>query len=292
MGAESVFYPDWMQPDWLPTRRQRRLVTIGLGLAAGLPGGLAVGLVAGLVGGLAEALAIGLAAGMAIGFGTDRTRNRSRIEQIEPTRWSWSTARSGGLGVGLVFGVVVGLVFWLVVGLVFGLTAGLVAGLVAGLGLGLVHVLTSGFVSRPNVWPAAPLEGIRAAGQVGRNSGLASGLALGLAFGLVAGLVRGLALGLAVGLAVGLTAGLYDGLRSGGLSYLRHRLLVALLQRQGLIPAHLIGFLDYADGHILLRRVGGGYLFIHRLLQDYFRNRVHQIGPSHATGNQQAARVL
>jgi hypothetical protein len=29
-------------------------------------------------------------------------------------------------------------------------------------------------------------------------------------------------------------------------------------------------FLDYATERILLRRVGGGYVFVHRLLQEYF----------------------
>jgi hypothetical protein len=31
-----------------------------------------------------------------------------------------------------------------------------------------------------------------------------------------------------------------------------------------------VDFLDYATECILLRKVGGGYIFIHRLLQDYF----------------------
>jgi hypothetical protein len=41
-------------------------------------------------------------------------------------------------------------------------------------------------------------------------------------------------------------------------------------RRNQLIPHDLIGFLEYADGRILLRRAGGGYLFAHRLLQDHF----------------------
>jgi hypothetical protein len=43
MGPESVFYPDWMQPDWLPNRRQQWLATTGLGLAVALAG-LTIGL--------------------------------------------------------------------------------------------------------------------------------------------------------------------------------------------------------------------------------------------------------
>jgi len=44
MGAESVFLPDWMQPDWLPTPFLRWLATTGLGLVLGLVLGLAFGL--------------------------------------------------------------------------------------------------------------------------------------------------------------------------------------------------------------------------------------------------------
>jgi hypothetical protein len=31
-----------------------------------------------------------------------------------------------------------------------------------------------------------------------------------------------------------------------------------------------VKFLDYAEERIFLRKIGGGYIFIHRLLQDYF----------------------
>ena len=39
------------------------------------------------------------------------------------------------------------------------------------------------------------------------------------------------------------------------------------------IPWRLARFLDYATRRIFLRKVGGGYIFIHRLLQEYFASR-------------------
>lgn len=58
---------------------------------------------------------------------------------------------------------------------------------------------------------------------------------------------------------------------STGLSdYLRHRTVLRILARQGHVPKDLLGFLDYADSHILLRRTGGGYTFVHRLVLEYF----------------------
>jgi hypothetical protein len=43
-----------------------------------------------------------------------------------------------------------------------------------------------------------------------------------------------------------------------------------LLWRNGSIPRNYARFLDYAAERILLRKAGGGYIFIHRLLLDYF----------------------
>jgi eukaryotic-like serine/threonine-protein kinase len=291
MGEQSVFYPDWLQPDWLPTPRQRWLATSGLSLAAALTFGLAVGLGLGLaggwVGGWGVGLPVGLAGGMAGGLlgamGMGLTRRGVRIKPIEPTRWSWSTARHR-LAVGLAGGLAGGLAFGLTVGLSGGPGLGLGVGLTACLVMVAGIVLGGGFQSRPNLQPAVPLEGIRAAARVGRTSGLAGRLVVmlvgGLGFGLAAGLVIGnltfgLALGLVSGLPVALLGGLIVGLLAGGASSLRHWLLAMLLRRQGLIPADLIGFLEYADSRVLLRRAGGGYLFVHRLLQDYFASRAH-----------------
>jgi eukaryotic-like serine/threonine-protein kinase len=299
MGAESVFYPDWIQPGWLPTHRQRWLATTGLGLAAAIPVGLVYALMSGLIvrwlaglSGLIFALLFALTSGLMVGLGMRGRSGDSPVEPIEPTRWVWSTARAG-----LVWGLVSGMTLGLLGSMAFELTkaltgapgrglVGLLAGLLGG-GLvgGLALVLGGGFESRPNVRPTAPLEGIRAAAQVGRSVGVRVGLVYGLGVGLgigllvglgdgrVSGLGGGLVSGLGFGLGAGLLFGLIFGLRNGGASYLRHSLLIALLRRQGLIPADLIGFLDYADGRILLRRAGGGYLFIHRLLQDHFATR-------------------
>jgi hypothetical protein len=245
-----------------------------------LVGGVIVGLIAGLFPGLVTGLAVGLLMRL--------TRRTYRIEPVEPRRWSWTTARSGLL-LGLIAGPLVGLSLGLAVG------AASRVGPLGGVGVGLVValgcMLEGGLKPQASVQPAVPLQGISAAAQTGRSSGLVMGLLLGLAGVLIVGLLNGLGVGLIAGVVIGLAGGLDIGLANGGGSYLRHRLLVWLLSRQGLIPPNLIGFLDYADSRILLRRAGGGYLFIHRLLQDYFADRVHETDPSHATGAQQAASV-
>jgi hypothetical protein len=67
MGEQSVFYPDWMQPDWLPTRGQRWLVTYGLSTATGLLAGVAAGLLARLAFGSETGLLAGLAVALLAG---------------------------------------------------------------------------------------------------------------------------------------------------------------------------------------------------------------------------------
>jgi hypothetical protein len=46
-----------------------------------------------------------------------------------------------------------------------------------------------------------------------------------------------------------------------------------MLRYHGYTPRRYVDFLDYAAERIFLHRVGGGYIFIHRMLQDYFAAR-------------------
>jgi len=68
--------------------------------------------------------------------------------------------------------------------------------------------------------------------------------------------------GLAVGLAVGID--------KGGKSCFQHLLLRLALVHSRSAPWRYADFLDYAAERIFLRKVGGGYIFIHRLLLEYF----------------------
>ena len=56
---------------------------------------------------------------------------------------------------------------------------------------------------------------------------------------------------------------------AGGLFAIRHYVLRIIVWALRLGPLNYVAFLNYATARILLRRVGGGYVFIHRMLLDY-----------------------
>jgi hypothetical protein len=57
---------------------------------------------------------------------------------------------------------------------------------------------------------------------------------------------------------------------NGGLTIMRHYTMRLLLAHTHTFPLHAQRFLDDATARVLLRRVGGGYSFVHRRLLDYF----------------------
>jgi class 3 adenylate cyclase len=241
---QSIFYIDWMQPHWLPNRKQQHLATVGVAVSVGLVGGLIVGLLAGLltkqlsglfIDGLLGAVVGGLAAALVAALAVHRL-SIARTEQLR----GWQARLRDGLFSGLMLGLGCGLVFELVVGMRWGLTgvgSALIATLMIGLGVGLVTGLET------NETPAAPgkrTQGLQrnvlVAGLTtgliigGGGGGLASAMGAGLGVGLVVGLAaqelniapteqlhwsevalrRSLTRGLAFGLALGLAWGLLD----------------------------------------------------------------------------------
>lgn len=70
----------------------------------------------------------------------------------------------------------------------------------------------------------------------------------------------------------GLILGLLFG---GGIACIQHFSLRLILWGQGFIPSNLARFLDYASERIFLQKVGGGYVFVHRMLLEHFATRIH-----------------
>jgi hypothetical protein len=253
------------------------------GLIGGLIGGLSVqtlivGLVQGLIGGLIACLIVGPIVGLIGGLGAGSLQ---RITPVETMRWKWSQfwkRTISGLAVGLPFGLVFGLLFGLIEALIVGLSGGLKHGLEVGLrgmlseGLplgiflgvlaGLVTGLVGGFTGTVKPGKVSPNQGIK----LSRNNALVASLIVCLTVGLSLGLSFGKSFGLLIGLLAALTVGL----NRGGSAVLKHFALRLVLWRKGCAPLDLVRFLDGCARLILLKKVGGAYIFAHRMLLDYF----------------------
>lgn len=324
---QSVFYPDWMQPSWLPGRFNRWLVTTGVTVAVGLASGLLVGVNWGLDWGLSMGPAmfalIGLTIGLMVGLCHGIVAHESRIFPAERLYWSWSALGRGlrrWLGIGLAAGLAGGLVFGLV--LVAALTiradvlsgprsagagkalsavtlphliaTGAVSGLVNGAGLGLTIALTFGLLTGLDARSGVVVLGPGRSVEASRRNAIAGGIAGGCVFGLVFALAYGWGTSAtgalahqaagALGLAgvywpaaapndlvvAALIGALIAGLQRGGGAYLRHRALMHVLVRGGCAPPDYVGFLEHASRLALLRRQGGGYEYVHRLVLEHF----------------------
>jgi transcriptional regulator with XRE-family HTH domain len=105
----------------------------------------------------------------------------------------------------------------------------------------------------------------------GLNYGLSWGLSYELSYELGYGLRIGLSQGLVYAWLFALSGGLLVGaILSGGLAVLRHYVLRLLLWCAHTFPWRTQPLLEDMTARILLRRIGGGYSFTHRLLLDYF----------------------
>src|SRR6202011_5655668 len=60
------------------------------------------------------------------------------------------------------------------------------------------------------------------------------------------------------------------GLNRGGSAVIKHYALRLVLWLNGYTPFKFVKFLDQCARLILLKKVGGGYIFIHRMLLEYF----------------------
>lgn len=70
---------------------------------------------------------------------------------------------------------------------------------------------------------------------------------------------------------LGVSLGLVAGLILGGTdTVIKHIVLRLMLWRNGDIPMNVATVLDHASNLILLRKVGGGYIFVHRYLLEHF----------------------
>ncbi len=156
---------------------------------------------------------------------------------------------------------------FLILAVGFGLFVAPVAGLLAG-----VLALLSGEAVEARV---TPNQGTHRSVKAAVSTALTLGLC-GALLGLLVSrpLVRAGGgvdwRGLIIGLHYGLSCGLIAGMVAGGLFSLRHFVMRLSFWINGQAPLDYARFLDWAAERLFLRKVGGGYVFTHRMLTEYF----------------------
>jgi DNA polymerase III delta prime subunit len=295
---QTLFRLEWMQPDWLSSQKQRWAVTKGVALVVGLAAAVLVGLLAGLLYrrvvphpyNVASALIFGLIAGVACGLASyDRS-----IRPAEGSDWSWTTLRDfliDGAIIGVEHGIYYGLLSG-VVAMLLGSTIGL-PGRDAGVGTGLIALIASlilllgislnigltvgllrWLTAQRGVSETVPEEDVKGAARnvlIGAlvSAGL-SGLIYGVTLGSIGNFFGRQGIGLRTAAILAFTLGLVVALRTGGAAYLQHLALRAVLVYKDYAPRNYKEFLDTAAERLFLRKVGRGYIFVHRLLLEHF----------------------
>lgn len=291
--SQAVFLIEQIQPTWLQTPSQKRLYRIGAaltGVLMGIPfgiitGGMTNGLMdgwrSGLTKGLMNALIYGVAFALVVTF------SKAEIETVETLKWSWrETKRSLRIGLknGIPLGLAAGFVFGLLSelnpsvtpsqvnqqvssGMFLGMLGGICSGVVGGLIYGLTHGLRGSTIETKTIPNQGMWRTIKSAILGGFIGGFLDAIVIIVIYGWMLGWKIGLIYGLSYGFFGGFIAGFIFG---GGQACLKHLVLRLILHRNGYTPWNYSRFLDYATEQAFLQRVGGGYLFIHRLLLEHF----------------------
>jgi serine/threonine protein kinase/DNA polymerase III delta prime subunit len=215
--------------------------------------------------------------------------NNGIIHRAEIVSWSWKkfwrSFKDPGKAINsLLIGIVTVLTFAakqsLQGNVINSMDIGVTTGLLIVIGFYLISAILQGISSSnlDNQYRIRANEGIRRslrysllAGVIGAGAGVICIIVTTLlAFSLGGGLAGGLGVGLANMIPIGLMSGLLVGLLLGGLAFLQHNVLRLIAWRTGFLPWDVPRFLDSAVSSVLMHKVGGGYMFIHRLLLEYF----------------------
>jgi len=274
---QTLFHLEQLQKDWLSTRLQYRQYVLGVVLVLGLVLGTIVGLASGLIFGLTNGFLFGLCTSVVLGPLWGRRSATQPIKVVDKLHWSWSRGifqLTGNVVQTAIFGLLAAAVYALVFGvagsLIFG-PGGLGFGIAVGTGFGLTAVLFSRLTMDEEVETrTSPNQGIHRSVLYACGVGGVAGLLTG-GIQVLSQIIVASEFGWSVGLAGGVAGGVAGGWNAyGGETVVRHTLLRLILWRSGAIPWNYTYFLDHCAERIFLRKVGGGYIFVHRLLMEHF----------------------
>lgn len=202
--------------------------------------------------GMTESIAV-----MVVFRAADGRNYRNEVRMVEALGWSWPSAIKGLL-LALLMAVIAEAIEAALIGY-NGMSRTLLT-------FGLAGLLLGGLRGRRLQETAFPNQGV----WLSIRNGIIAALTAAFSLGAVTLMIRGIT----DALLMMLFMILFVGAIYGGSNVIKHYLLRLILWYKGKFPGACILFLDYAVGLVLVRKVGGGYIFTHRLLQEYFANHV------------------
>ncbi|MGK7925441.1 MAG: NACHT domain-containing NTPase [Spirulina sp.] len=284
---KTDFFIEKIQPNWLENKRQELIYGVIFGLIFvlsmesiyGVIFGLSVGMIDGLAGGLSDGLIFGSIIGLVEGL----TRGRilgSPLHGIgiKWSEWTIETVEQLNFSIHRVLlefiqTLILGLSIGLIYGIFYGFLHGLIYGLTISFTIGLIYSLTQGFVNMENKTKNVPNQGIKKS-----IINIFYCLVVCTPFGMPSALLLQLlildfdfqSLNFYIAPIQAIFIGLLLGLFTSGTPVIKHFSLRLVLWWNKKIPWNYARFLDYACDRLFLQRVGGGYCFLHRLLQEHF----------------------
>ena len=201
------------------------------------------------------------------------------------TKLSWKWNQFWKMTIpGSITGLIGGLLTGLNDAVLNGLNAGIYAGLNYGIAVGLIIMLCGGFTYRVKAEKASANQGIKLSLKNSLVVLLVTSLTVGLIIDLIGSLFRG-QIGGVWGLASLQATRRTDcravrradrRAKSRGSAAIKHYILRLTLWLRGYTPFHFARFLDQCARLILIKKVGGGYIFTHRMLLEYFAEMTPQ----------------
>jgi hypothetical protein len=280
---QSAFYPSSISVNWLPSLFQQYLIIGSTCFFAGLFPGLATGIIMSLLFGPAVGVFSGIVSGLAgalIGLPTARDEDLSLLDVAGSTRLGrlWEGIRNTGRSIfwSSIILVLVGGILGLVIAATLALSRnGSINnegfnGLLIGGALGAFVA----FSTAPTIWRITDILPLLNRHGLHPNANTRVPLTIAVDLTLSVGIVSSILLTLVVDSTVALTIGCLMGLAVGygttGVLIARYWGVRLLLAWDGLAPRQYRDFLPDAAGRTFLYKVGEGYVFLHRLVLDYF----------------------
>jgi len=225
-------------------------------------------MILGLFFGLAFGLVRGIIFGLIIGIKGDNVKISDKIEPVETIKFSGKNFINT-LFFALAVGLVVGIFFWLV----FRQISLLKIGLISALFFGIIRGLSFGIIGLDIESKTFPNQGIRQSIINVVSLFFITWPFLIILIFLTLFIIqkdRDLNTYLINSITNGLFLGIFIGIFRSGTPAIKHLVLRVILWANGYIPWNYAKFLNYSTNRLFLQRVGGGYRFIHKLLQDHF----------------------